>query len=62
MDLLHHDGDYSPWEGWRVRGWPATTILRGQVVVDGGELHAEPGFGRFVPRTLDPEVLARPAF
>jgi dihydropyrimidinase len=62
QDELHHDGDYSPWEGWRVRGRPLTTILRGQVVVDGGELHARPGDGVFVARKLEPEVLAGPAF
>jgi dihydropyrimidinase len=59
---LHHDGDYSPWEGWEVRGWPATTILRGRVVVEGGELHGEPGDGVFVPRKIEPDVLQRPAF
>ena len=21
---LHHEGDYSPWEGWEVEGWPVT--------------------------------------
>jgi dihydropyrimidinase len=62
LDELHHDGDYSPWEGWEVKGWPATTILRGSVVVEDGTLNAEPGFGRFVPRKLDPEVLTRPLF
>jgi dihydropyrimidinase len=62
MADLHHEGDYSPWEGWRVRGWPATTILRGQVVVEGGRLLNEPGDGRFVKRKLEPDVLAGPAF
>jgi len=62
MDDLHHDGDYSPWEGWPVQGWPLTTILRGSVVVEDGRLNVEPGHGRFVPRKLDPDVLARPLF
>ena len=62
IDELHHDGDYSPWEGWQVRGWPHTTILRGRVVVDRGELLAQPGDGIFVRRKLDADVLARPAF
>jgi dihydropyrimidinase len=62
LDLLHHDGDYTPWEGWPVRGWPELTILRGAVVVEDGRLLAEPGFGRFVPRKLDADVLTRPAF
>jgi hypothetical protein len=34
----------------RVRGWPAATIARGEVVVAGGGLHAEPGRGRFARR------------
>jgi len=62
IDDLHHDGDYSPWEGWRVQGWPVTTILRGRVVVENGRLNAEPGFGQFVPRKLDSDVLTRPLF
>jgi hypothetical protein len=50
------------WEGWQVRGWPALTILRGAVVVEDGELRGQPGMGAFVPRKLDADVLARPAF
>jgi dihydropyrimidinase len=62
LDDLHHAGDYSPWEGWRVRGWPVTTVLRGRVVVAEGRLLGTPGDGRFVRRTLGADVLARPAF
>ena len=62
IDDLHHDGDHSPWEGWRVQGWPVVTILRGAVVVEDGALAVEPGFGRFVPRKLEPDVLERPMF
>lgn len=59
---LHHEGDYSPWEGWRIRGWPVTTILRGRVVVDRGRLLGAPGDGRFVKRKIEADVLAGPAF
>lgn len=62
IDHLHHDGDYSPWEGWHVRGWPETTILRGRIAVDRGELLAAPGDGVFVSRKIEPDVLARPIF
>lgn len=58
---LHHESDYSPWEGWHVRGWPVTTILRGKVVVRDGELLGEPGDGRWLPRKVDPDILARAA-
>jgi len=46
---LHHDVDYTPYEGVRVRGWPVTTISRGEVVWSDGEFRARPGRGRFLP-------------
>ena len=54
---LHHDSDYSIWEGWAVQGWPVTTILRGQVVVEAGQLLGHPSDGQFVKRKLRPEML-----
>ena len=36
-----HVSDYSPWEGWEVKGWPVTTILRGKVIVDKGQLFGD---------------------
>jgi dihydropyrimidinase len=56
---LHHDGDYSPWEGWAVIGRPVTTLLRGRVIVEAGRLVGEPN-GRFVPRKADPALLSAP--
>ncbi len=55
-----HVSDYSPWEGWEVRGWPMTTILRGKVIVDNGRLVADTRDGRLVPRRIAAEVLQRP--
>lgn len=52
---------YSPWEGWQVEGWPATTILRGKVIVENGKLLADLNYGQLIPRKLDPVVLRRPA-
>jgi len=56
-----HVSDYSPWEGWHVRGWPATTILRGKVIVENGRLVGQLGDGRLIPRKIDPAILNRPA-
>ena len=47
---LHSDVDHSTYEGWEVTGAPVTTIVRGEVVVADGELHVEPGHGRFAAR------------
>jgi dihydropyrimidinase len=56
-----HVSDYSPWEGWPVRGWPVTTILRGKVIVENGRLTGQLGDGRLVARKIDPAILRRPA-
>jgi dihydropyrimidinase len=56
-----HVSDYSPWEGWDVRGWPVTTILRGKVIVDNGKLAGDTRDGQLITRKIEGAVLARPA-
>ena len=56
-----HVSDYSPWEGWQVQGWPVTTILRGQVIVEGGRLVRDARDGQLMQRKISAEVLQRPA-
>lgn len=56
-DLLHENVDYTPYEGMTVTGWPVLTMVRGQVVVENGELRQQPGFGQFIRRhKVDLEV------
>ena len=55
-----HVSDYSPWEGWRVSGWPQTTILRGKVVADAGRLLGSTSDGRLASRKIDGTLLQRP--
>ena len=59
LDDLHLE-DYSIWEGWEVRGWPVTTILRGKVMVDDGQLIGGSSDGRSVSRKVAPDVTQRP--
>jgi dihydropyrimidinase len=61
MDDLHHDGDYSPWEGWQAGVWPAVTVLRGRPIVSDGRLLDETPAGRWQSRRIEPEVLREPA-
>jgi dihydropyrimidinase len=42
--------DYNVFEGVKVTGLPRTTISRGEVVYDGGQMSAKPGRGKFVAR------------
>jgi len=41
--------DYTPYEGVEVTGRPETVLVRGRVVVDGGELVDDTARGRHVP-------------
>lgn len=51
-DLLHHNVDYTPYEGIEVQGWPEIVLSRGEVIVQGGVLKGKPGRGRFLPQDL----------
>jgi dihydropyrimidinase len=47
---MHDAMDYNPFEGFEITGWPVTVLNRGNRIIDGGELCAKPGDGRFVAR------------
>ncbi|CAN5793860.1 dihydropyrimidinase [soil metagenome] len=57
---LHHDVDYTPYEGMKLKAWPAYTLLRGEVVWDGKDCLAVQGQGRFLKRGR-PTLLPQPA-
>lgn len=48
--LLHEKVDYTVYEGFKVKGWPVMTMVRGEVVVEHQKLLAKPGSGRFIKR------------
>ncbi|WP_162941799.1 dihydroorotase [Desertimonas flava] len=47
----------SPFEGKELVGWPDLTVRRGEVIFRDGQVLAEPGSGRVVPRRADATVL-----
>jgi dihydropyrimidinase len=51
-DRLYHISDFSLFEGWKLKGWPVLTMVRGGVVMEGGEITGKAGDGRFVPRPV----------
>jgi len=53
--------DYNLYEGTEVVGDVETVLLRGNVIVDGGEVVAQPGIGQFVRRARFGEQLATAA-
>ena len=59
LDDLHLE-DYSIWEGWHVRAWPRTVILRGKIVIDDRRLTGAPTDGRLLNRTVPSEIVRAP--
>lgn len=44
-------GDFSPFDGWKLRGAPVVTIVRGHVIAESGHIVGSPGFGRLIKPT-----------
>ena len=55
-----HISDYSIWEGFHAQGWPVTTILRGNIVVEDRKLVIDQKLGKLVKRKVSSTVLNRP--
>ena len=55
---LHQGTDLSVYEGMEVTGWPAATIVRGQVIVENDDFIGRPGYGQFVRGKLDASTMA----
>jgi len=47
---MHDNMDYTPFEGWRLTGWPETVMSQGRMIVSSGELKANAGSGSFIAR------------
>ncbi len=58
-NLLHHNVDYTPYEGMEIRGWPEITISRGEVIWADGEVKAGPGRGELLICQLPAAVRPR---
>ena len=47
---MHSKADYDPHEGYVGVGWPITTISRGEIIFDDGEILSRPGRGKLLAR------------
>ncbi len=50
QSLKHHGADYTPYEGFKVVGWPTLTMVRGRVVAQDGETTGDMGWGQHLAR------------
>jgi dihydropyrimidinase len=47
---LHGKTDYTPFDGWKLIGYPIATVSRGKVLVENGEFVGQKGSGKFLHR------------
>ena len=52
VEKLHDKVNHSPYEGSTFKGWPVTTIARGNIVYDGESIFNKSGYGKFIPMTM----------
>jgi dihydropyrimidinase len=51
-DYLQSRADFSPWENQTLKGWAVRTIVRGQTVMNDGEIVGREGFGQYLARPV----------
>jgi len=49
-DLFGGFSDYVVYDGWKLKGWPVKTIVRGQTIADDFQVIGKPGYGKLVSR------------
>src|SRR5262245_29030035 len=54
QSMIHDAMDYTPYEGKTIKGWPITTLVRGEVVAEAGEFVGAAGKGRFLKCDMSP--------
>lgn len=54
-ELLQSYSDYTIYDGMTLKGWPVMTIVRGQVVMEDGQVTGKPGCGKFIGRSIKSE-------
>jgi len=60
-ELLHHEVDYTPYEGMRLKAWPGVTLSRGEVVWSRDDgFRPMPGRGELLACGV-PTLMPRPA-
>jgi len=51
-ELFGGFSDYIVYDGWRLKGWPVKTMVRGKIITEDFEVIGKPGFGSFVKRNV----------
>jgi dihydropyrimidinase len=48
--MLHHEADYTPYEGLEITGWPTTIVLGGPCTVENSIMNESKSCGEYLVR------------
>jgi dihydropyrimidinase len=49
-EYMQSAADWGLYDGWNLKGWPTHTIVRGEVVMERGEIVGSPEHGQYIAR------------
>ncbi len=49
-ELLQSYSNYTIYDGMTLKGWPVLTMVRGQIVMEDGQVIGKPGYGEYIAR------------
>jgi dihydropyrimidinase len=49
---LHSKAGYCLYDGWKIKGYPVMSMLRGKILLNEGKLEQAPGYGNFLYRPV----------
>jgi dihydropyrimidinase len=49
-EYMQSGADWGLYDGWNLKGWPTHTIVRGEVVMEHGQIVGSPEHGQYIPR------------
>ena len=52
-DLFGGFSDYIVYDGWKLKGWPVKTIVRGQTITEDFQVIGKTGYGKLAPRKIN---------
>ena len=49
-EYMQSAADWGLYDGWNLKGWPTMTLVRGEIVMENGEVVGDPKHGVYIPR------------
>lgn len=55
--ILHENVDYTAYEGFKLKGYPVLTMVRGEVIARDNKFIGQKGYGRYIKRKINKTLI-----